>query len=122
MFGRVFPAMLLALSSPVFAQHDEAEPVPAQALIGHPYFGVNVPSRILFINVRDRPVRILWVMFDGSERPYAELGEGEQRLQPTYLAHRWVIRDAGDGSPLEGFISTRAVARSDGATQVALIR
>ncbi|HVU30793.1 MAG TPA: hypothetical protein VHE36_10370 [Sphingomicrobium sp.] len=121
MFRRVIPAMLVLLT-PALAKGQEVEPVPADALIGHAYFSDNTPSQILFINVRNRPVRLIWVAFDGSERPYGELGQGQQILQPTFLAHRWVVRDAGDGTPLEGFISTRAAARSDGTPQIALIR
>ena len=122
MFSRVFLLMLALSSAPALAAGDEIEPVPAQALIGHAYFGESTPSRILFINVRDRPVRILWVSFDGTERPYAELAEGEERVQPTYLAHRWVVRDAVDGTPLEGFISTRAASRGTAPSQIAVIR
>lgn len=122
MLSRVFPAILLSLSTPAIAETDEIEPVPAQALIGHAYFGENVPSRILFINVRDRPVRIFWIMFDGSERPYGELAEGQQLLLMTFVAHRWVIRDAGNGTALEGFISTHSGIQSGSASQIALIR
>jgi hypothetical protein len=120
--SRVTAALLLGLSAPAFAQADEIQPVPAQALTGHPYFSEIVPSRILFINVRDRPVRIFWVGFDGKEMPYGDLEQGQQRLQPTYVAHRWVVRDAADGTPLVGFISTRAATRSGGTSQIALIR
>ena len=119
MVRRVLPCMLLMLSTSAFAQ--EIDSVPADAVVGHPYFSPNTPSQILFINTRNRPVRILWVAFDGTEKPYAELTEGQQVLQPTFVAHRWLVRDA-DGTPLEGFISTRAAARSKGTPQIALIR
>jgi len=122
MLRRVLLASLLLLTTPALARGDEIDAVPADALIGHAYFSENTPSVVLFISVRARPVRILWVAFDGSERPYAELRQGEQVLQPTFLAHRWIVRDAGDGTPLEGFIATRAAARSNGAPQIALIR
>lgn len=122
MFRHVILPMIALSSTSALAQGDEADPVPAHALIGHSYFSEATPSQILFINVHGRPVRILWIAFDGSERPYAELAEGEQVAQPTFVAHRWLVRDAGDGTPLEGFISTRAAARSNGTPQIALIR
>jgi|SRR5579884_1153938 len=122
MIRRVFPSMLALLASPAFAQADEIDPVPAHALIGHGYFTESTPSQILFINVRARPVRILWVGFDGSEHLYDELAEGQQLLQPTFVGHRWLIRDSISGEPLEGFISTPAAARSTGTPQIALIR
>jgi hypothetical protein len=119
MLRRVFLSLLGLISAPAFAQ--EMDAVPADAVAGHTYFSPNTPSQILFINVRNRPVRIFWIAFDGTERSYAELAEGQQLLQPTYVAHRWLIKD-DDGTPLEGFISTRAAARSNGTPQIALIR
>jgi len=122
MFRRVSLPLLLLSSAPAFADCDEIEPVPAQAVIGHSYFGENTPSEIRFIDVRNRPVRVMWVAFDGSERQYAELSEGQEIVQPTFVAHRWLVRDAIDGTPLRAFISTRAAARSNGTPQIALIR
>lgn len=122
MFRQGLLSTLLLFAGPAFAQADEIDAVPARALIGHGYFSESTPSEILFINVRARPVRVLWVGFDGSEHAYEELTEGQQVLQPTFVEHRWLIRDAQSGEPLEGFISTRATARSDGTPQIALIR
>jgi len=122
MFRRVPLAILLLLATPALAESDEIGPVPAQALIGHAYFGENTPSHIRFINVRNRPVRVVWIGFDGTEKPYAELAEGQEIIQPTFVAHRWLVRDAGDGTPLTGFISTRSAAHSEGTPQIALIR
>ena len=122
MFCRMLLSTLLLFTAPAFAEGDELDAVPAHALIGHGYFSESTPSEILFINLRRRPVRLLWVAFDGSERPYGVLAEGEQVLQPTYVAHRWLVRDAGDDAPLEGFIATHAIARSNETPQVALIR
>lgn len=119
---RISVAVLLLVASPAAAGCDETLPVPAQALIGHGYSGENIPSQIRFINVRNRPVRINWVAFDGSDRTYARLAEGQEIIQPTFVAHRWLVRDDGDGTPLEGFISTRSTARSNGTPQIALIR
>ena len=122
MFWRILLPTLMLSTTPVFAQGDEIDAVPAHALIGHGYFSESTPSEILFINLRRRPVRLLWVGFDGSEHAYGELAEGEQILQPTYVAHRWLVRDAGNGEPLEGFIATHGTARSNGTPQIALIR
>lgn len=122
MFCRVFLPLLLLLPTPAHADGDEIDPVPAQAVIGHPYLGENTPSHIRFIDVRNRPVRIMWIAFDGSEQLYAVLSEGEEIIQPTFVAHRWLVKDAGDGTPLEAFISTRSAARSNGTPQIALIR
>ncbi len=115
-------AISLLVTSPAAAGCDEMSPVPAQALIGHAYSGENTPSQMRFINVRNRPVRINWVAFDGSDRTYARLAEGQEIVQPTFVAHRWLVRDDGDGTPLQGFISTRSAARSNGTPQIALIR
>ena len=122
MFSRISLPVLLLLSTAAAAEGDEIEPVPAQAVIGHAYSAENTPSQIRFIDVRNRPVRIFWIAFDGSERPYAELTEGQEIIQPTFVAHRWLVRDAGDGTPLQAFISTRSARRSNGTPQIALIR
>jgi len=115
-------ALLLASPSVAAAAADELDPVPARAIIGHAYIGETAPSRILFINVRDRPVKIIWIGFDGVERPYATLNEGQEMVQPTFVGHRWLARDAGDGDPLAGFIATRSERRSNGVAEIAIIR
>jgi hypothetical protein len=122
MFRRLSVALLLLAPAPALAESDELEAVPTQAVVGHPYAGDLAPSRIRFVNVRDRPVRLLWISFEGMARPYAVVGQGEEIVQPTYVAHRWLVEDAGDRQPLEAFISTRSAARDNGASQIAIIR
>ena len=122
MFRRLWPALLLIVATPALAQSDEINPVPAQALVGRPYFGENTPSQIRFINVRSRPVRLLWITFEGAEKEYALVAEGQEIIQPTFVAHRWLVRDAGDGTPLQAFISTRSAVRDNGTPQIAIIR
>jgi hypothetical protein len=122
MFRAILLAVSLAQAAPVLAESDAISPVPAQAVIGHHYLGENTPSQIRFINVRSRPVRVCWISFEGGERPYAVLTEGQEIIQPTFVAHRWLIRDDGDGTPLQAFISTRSAARDNGTPQIALIR
>jgi hypothetical protein len=115
-------AMIVSAAVPALAAGDELEPVSASALLGRPYAGDTAPSRIRFINVRDRPVTITWITFEGSERGYAQLAPGQEVVQPTYVAHRWLAKDALDGTPLQAFISTRSAARDHGTAQIALIR
>jgi hypothetical protein len=122
MFRTLCLATLLALATPAWAASDELDPVPAHAIIGHAYGGETAPARIRFINVSDRPVKLMWIMFDGSERAYATLDEGQEIVQPTYVAHRWLARDAIDGTPLAAFIATRSDRRSNGTAQIAIIR
>jgi hypothetical protein len=122
MLYRVALAILLLSSSPAFAESDELSPVPVPAVAGRPYFGDPAPSQIRFINVRARAVKIVWIAFDGSEKPYASLQSGEEMIQPTFVAHRWLIKDEQDGTPVEAFISTRSDWHDDGVAQIALIR
>jgi hypothetical protein len=121
MFQRAFLIPLLFLSAPALAESDEINPVPTAAVIGHPYFGDQAPSQIRFINVRDRSVRLMWISFDGTERPYAVIAPGHEIIQPTFVAHRWLVKD-DDGTPLQAFISTRSAIRDNGIAQIALIR
>ncbi|HYI42696.1 MAG TPA: hypothetical protein VD768_03640 [Sphingomicrobium sp.] len=115
-------ASILLCTPATAAESDELAPVPSSALIGRQYCGDTAPSRIRFINLRDRAVRITWIALDGARRPYGTLAPGGEMVQPTFLAHRWVVEDAADGQPLYGFISTRSAARDEGATPIALIR
>jgi len=115
-------AVLLLCSTPALADGDELSPVPVAAVIGHPYAGDRAPSQIRFINVRTRAVSVIWIGFDGAERLYENLDPGDEVVQPTYVAHRWLIKDRDSGEPIEAFISTRSALRDRGAVQIALIR
>jgi hypothetical protein len=115
-------ALSLLSAGPALADGDEISPVPVPAVIGHAYSGGTAVSRIRFINVRTEPVSLVWIAFDGSERPYATLEPGQEVIQPTYVAHRWLVKDSRDGTPLEAFISTRSALRDRGTAQIALIR
>jgi len=115
-------AALLLCPMPALANSDEIDPVPTQAVVGHAYFGENTPSRIRFINVRNRPVRLIWVTFEGGEKEYAMLSPGQEIILPTFVAHRWIVKDVGDDAPQHAFISTRSAARDNGTAQIALIR
>ncbi|HEU5066961.1 MAG TPA: hypothetical protein VFT61_02070 [Sphingomicrobium sp.] len=121
MIARALLPFALAFAAPAIAGSDELAPVPAPSLLGQAYFGETAASKILFINVRNRPVRVAWVDFNGEEHEYAILAPGAQVMQPTYVANRWVAEDFDDGQPLEGFISTRSAA-DDSTAQIALIR
>jgi hypothetical protein len=121
MIARLLAPVLLLAAAPTFAATDELAPIPALTVIGQPYFGEAAASKILFINVRARPVRVLWLDFNGIEHEYAILAPGAQAVQPTYVANRWVVEDFGDGQALAGFISTRS-AENDSTPQIALIR
>ena len=122
MFRHVAATMLLLSSAPTKAETDELSPVPAQVVLGQSYTGDSAASKIRFVNTRARPVRLIWISFDGTGRLYATIDPGVEIVQPTYVAHRWVVVDAGNGQPLQGFISTRSAARDNGAAQIALIR
>ena len=110
------------LSDAASASGDEIAPVPVDAVVGKAYFGSSVAAHLRFVNVRSQPVRLHWIHVDGSERPYAQLTPGEEIMQPTYVAHRWIAPDARDGAPLQAFISTRSTIRDLGTAQIALIR
>ena len=122
MIGRILLPILLFTATAAVAGSDVLSPVPALTVVGQSYFGEAAASKILFVNVRNRPVRIAWLDFNGAEHPYAILAPGEQVLQPTYVANRWLVEDGGDGQPLEAFISTRSAENDGGTAQIALIR
>ena len=109
-------------AQPACAEGDELVEVSPAVVTGKAYGGDAAPSRIRFINVRDRAVRILWISYDGRSVPYAVIEPGHELVQPTYVAHRWLVVDAADNQPLGAYISTRPAARDRGAIQIALLR
>ena len=119
---RYFAFALFALPAMTHAADDELTPVPAQILRGQAYSGDAAPSQIRFVNARGRPISIVWIGFDGQEQTYSTIMPGQEIVQPTFVAHRWIVKDALDGTPLEAFISTRSAARDNGATQIAIVR
>ena len=122
MLARLCCALLLLWGAPALAEGDELAALSPAVMTGRSYSGDTAPSRIRFINMRDRAVQILWIAFDGRSIPYAEIAPGRDIVQPTYVAHRWLVVDAADRQPLAAFISTRSAARDHGATQIALLR
>ena len=56
------------------------------------------------------------IVFHGRSDP------GDEMVQPTFVGHRWLIKDKESGEPLEAFISTRSAIRDRGTAQIALIR
>jgi hypothetical protein len=122
MFRVTIAAAFLTISSPASACGDELAPISPEALIGKAYEGASAASEIRFINVRARPVRLMWITFEGARRFYATIATGAELVQPTYVAHRWLVEDAANGQPLQAFISTRSAARDEGTAQIAIIR
>jgi len=122
MMRRLFLIALSLLASPALAESDELVPVPVDAVIGHPYPGYGVPSEIRFINVRAAPVTVVWIAGDGREHVYGVIGPGEEWDQPTFVTHRWLLKDERNGTPVAAFISTRSGARDNGTPQIAMIR
>ena len=56
-------------------------------------------TAIVFRNVRDGEVEILWLDHDGEPRSYGTVAAGTSREQHTFAGHAWVVRDA-EGQPL----------------------
>lgn len=122
MIRYLIPVALLLSASPAVAESDELTPVPVGAVIGRAYPGDGAPSTIRFINVRPALVSLVWIGGDGKEHLYAIIDTGQEVIQPTFVTHRWLVKDNRDGTPIEAFISTRSAIRDAGTSQIALIR
>ena len=122
MIRYLIPLALLLSAAPAHADSDELAPVPASAVIGRAYRGDGAPSQIRFINVRSAPVSLVWIGGDGKEHFYGVIETGQEWIQPTFVTHRWLVKEGRDGTPIEAFISTRSALRDDGTSQIALIR
>lgn len=53
----------------------------------------NQPASVTFVNAGSRPVSIVWVDYEGKERPYSTLKPGERYTQSTFATHVWRIKD-----------------------------
>ena len=118
----LLPIALSLLAFPALAESDELTPVPVDAVIGRPYPGHGAPSEIRFINVRPAPVTVVWIGGDGREHIYGVIAPGEEWDQPTFVTHRWLLKDERNGAPVAAFISTRSGVRDNGTPQIAMIR
>ena len=118
----LIPIALMLSATPALAESDELMPVPVRAVIGQSYPGDGVPSEIRFINVRAAPVSIVWIGFDGQQHVYDVLPPGKEWDQPTFVTHRWLVKDVRGDVPIAAFISTRSAAHDEGTAQIALIR
>ncbi|HVK25997.1 MAG TPA: hypothetical protein VM677_31960 [Actinokineospora sp.] len=49
---------------------------------------------LTFINETEGPVDILWLDFEGDLTRYTSLAPDGEYLQPTYVGHIWIVRDA----------------------------
>jgi hypothetical protein len=56
----------------------------------------NQPATINFLNKTKGNVNIIWIDFGGSRRLYGTLGPNQNRNQPTYTGHVWLITDQSD--------------------------
>lgn len=121
MIRHLIPLAFLMSAAPALADSDELAPVPANAVIGRTYPGDGAPSVVRFINVRSAPVSLVWIGVDGKEHLYGTIETGQEWVQPTFVTHRWLVKDSRDGTPIEAFISTRSAVRDEGTAQIALI-
>jgi hypothetical protein len=54
----------------------------------------NKATNVRFTNLMKIPVEVSWKDFQGDERLYRTLQPGEKYLQPTFVSHVWVVRNA----------------------------
>ena len=62
------------------------------------------PTSVQFVNAAASPVRVLWIDYSGMEVFYNFLAPGQSYVQPTYVTHPWLIRNADTGAPVVGFL------------------
>ena len=60
---------------------------------------------MFFVNRSKRPVKVVWIAYDGELKLYAELAPGATRQQNTYSRNTWLITDENDKS-LGYFLAT----------------
>lgn len=65
---------------------------PAQVPVASPRVGGR-ETTVNFVCLRDRPVAIAWLDFDGRRRHYADVRPGTTYLMNTYAGHVWIVAD-----------------------------
>ncbi|MFP6885916.1 MAG: hypothetical protein VB997_00085, partial [Opitutales bacterium] len=68
-------------------------------------------TAIIFENKSGRPVKLVWVSYDGDLTPYGQLASGATRTQNTYSNNTWLITDQKD-KHLGYFIATPQVSKA----------
>ncbi len=68
-------------------------------------------TAIIFENKSGRPVKLVWVSYDGDLQPYGQLAPGATRTQNTYSNNTWLITDQKD-KHLGYFIATPQVSKA----------
>ncbi len=68
-------------------------------------------TAIIFENKSGRPVKLVWVSYDGDLQPYGQLAPGVTRTQNTYSNNTWLITDPKD-KHLGYFIATPQVSKA----------
>ncbi|KAG6867745.1 hypothetical protein C0993_011699 [Termitomyces sp. T159_Od127] len=62
------------------------------------------PTKIMFVNLLQTKVSILWVDFDGKRKFYRSLDPGSSYWQPTFVDHIWeVVADDCNKKPVAFF-------------------
>ena len=68
-------------------------------------------TMVVFINQSDRPVKVVWVGYNGQLRRYAELAPGASHRQNTSAGNTWLIT-SDDNKPLGHFIAEQQPSRA----------
>ena len=68
-------------------------------------------TAIIFENKSGRPVKLVWVSYDGDLQAYGQLAPGATRTQNTYSNNTWLITDQKD-KHLGYFIATPQVSKA----------
>ncbi|MEZ4297214.1 MAG: hypothetical protein R3B70_19775 [Polyangiaceae bacterium] len=91
------------LAQPVQPPSPAPVPVPAPAPVPAANSGARSesgggPVRVTFRNDRNDQVRVLWVDYQGNEKPYAWIPANHAYSVDTYVKHAWVVRDSSGGT------------------------
>ncbi len=62
-----------------------------------------VPASVTFVNGTDGLRGVMWIDFNGTPQPYANLNPGQSYTQDTAVGHAWMITD-GPGNCLEIYV------------------
>jgi len=69
----------------------------------------NTATKLTFINRSGGTRGILWLDFDGQQKEYANLNDGEQIVLDTFMTHPWMVTD-GPGNCLRIVLPQKGAA------------
>jgi len=84
------------VAATTFAADQQKHPAEEQ---GVKSIHADVETRIRFVNKSGRTIKVFWIDYEGTRKPYATLQNGEvYEQEKAYVTHPWLVSDENDNA------------------------